>query len=421
MSDEKVDLNQADVDELAALPGIGEKLAARIIEHREGAGRFLSVADLAAVPGISEQMVRQVEDRLVVEPIPEEGMGPEAEPEVEEIIAGEEEAAAADEEIEAETAMATELEAEIEEEAPEPEPESEEFAAGEEEVAFERDLESEIIMAPAPGGEALMVGEEPTAIPEAEGEEVEPLAATPGLAPTPPPPSADQEKEPSIERQPETVTKTESLALTGCISALAGAFLGAILVLVLLFFLNGTLRFAGNAQAAVLRRELDQEIETLNLDQGILAGDVEDQQDVVDALSGQVATMTAMQETVMDSLTQAQTDVSSLQDEVDQLDDSLTDQGEDVTALQETAAQLDERLVAVAASAENFDVFLNNLRDILFRLQGPPPSPTATLTLTATVPTAGTKTPLPTSTPMPTRTPRPTATPLTLPRPTPTR
>jgi len=69
MSEEKVNLNQAGIDELAALPGIGEKLAAKIVEHRNDVGSFSEVSDLAAVPGISDQMVADLEDHLTVQAV----------------------------------------------------------------------------------------------------------------------------------------------------------------------------------------------------------------------------------------------------------------------------------------------------------------------------------------------------------------
>ena len=69
--DNKIDLNQAERDTLAGLPGIGEKLADRIIEYRESGQPFSAVAELAAVPGISENMVREIEDQVTVAAAPE--------------------------------------------------------------------------------------------------------------------------------------------------------------------------------------------------------------------------------------------------------------------------------------------------------------------------------------------------------------
>ncbi len=104
----------------------------------------------------------------------------------------------------------------------------------------------------------------------------------------------------------------------------------------------------------------------------------------------------------------------------------------DTAALEEAATELDERLTLVAEAAENFNAFLNSLRDLLIDSQGLPPAPTATATITATETLTATETitatatvfPDETTTPeattAPTRTPRPTATPLAQPSPTPT-
>lgn len=66
MTNERIDLNRADVSTLATLPGIGEVLAQRIIEYREMVHPFEEVIELAAVPGISEGMVRDFEERVTV-------------------------------------------------------------------------------------------------------------------------------------------------------------------------------------------------------------------------------------------------------------------------------------------------------------------------------------------------------------------
>ena len=51
-----VAINHASAEELAALPGIGPALAARIVEYRVAHGMFMSMDDLGAVPGIGPAM-----------------------------------------------------------------------------------------------------------------------------------------------------------------------------------------------------------------------------------------------------------------------------------------------------------------------------------------------------------------------------
>lgn len=50
-----ININTASREELERLPGIGEGLAARIIEHRERHGSFRRVEHLIIVRGISER------------------------------------------------------------------------------------------------------------------------------------------------------------------------------------------------------------------------------------------------------------------------------------------------------------------------------------------------------------------------------
>lgn len=55
-----IDLNTADQAALETLPRIGPALAQRIIDWREQNGRFQSVDDLLAVPGIGEKLLEGV-------------------------------------------------------------------------------------------------------------------------------------------------------------------------------------------------------------------------------------------------------------------------------------------------------------------------------------------------------------------------
>jgi len=57
----QVELNHATVEELVALPGVGEKLAARIIEYRDQNQGFKSVEELMNVKGIGEKSFQKLE------------------------------------------------------------------------------------------------------------------------------------------------------------------------------------------------------------------------------------------------------------------------------------------------------------------------------------------------------------------------
>jgi competence protein ComEA len=60
----KVNVNTASVQQLAELPGVGEKLAARIVEYRQKAGAFKSVHEMVNVRGIGEKSLTRIEAYL---------------------------------------------------------------------------------------------------------------------------------------------------------------------------------------------------------------------------------------------------------------------------------------------------------------------------------------------------------------------
>lgn len=53
-----VDLNQATLQELQLIPGLGPKLASAILQRRDQLGGFQSLDQLSEVPGIKEQRLR---------------------------------------------------------------------------------------------------------------------------------------------------------------------------------------------------------------------------------------------------------------------------------------------------------------------------------------------------------------------------
>lgn len=64
--DGTVDLNTADQAALEELPGIGPALAERIVAWREDNGRFRTIDDLLAVPGIGEKVLEGLRDGVRV-------------------------------------------------------------------------------------------------------------------------------------------------------------------------------------------------------------------------------------------------------------------------------------------------------------------------------------------------------------------
>ena len=60
-----IDLNKAPVHDFMELPGIGEKLAERIVQYRKNHGRFKSIEDLRKVRGIGKKRMEQLRPLVI--------------------------------------------------------------------------------------------------------------------------------------------------------------------------------------------------------------------------------------------------------------------------------------------------------------------------------------------------------------------
>ena len=65
-SDLRLNLNQATLEELETLPGIGPVLAQRIIDYRDAHGGFHSVSELLEVEGLGEKTYEKLSDYVKV-------------------------------------------------------------------------------------------------------------------------------------------------------------------------------------------------------------------------------------------------------------------------------------------------------------------------------------------------------------------
>lgn len=63
----KLNLNAATAEELRELPGIGETLAARIVDYRAQAGGFAHIDELTEVEGIGNVKFEAIRDLICVE------------------------------------------------------------------------------------------------------------------------------------------------------------------------------------------------------------------------------------------------------------------------------------------------------------------------------------------------------------------
>ena len=61
-----VNINTASKEELKTLPGIGDGIAARIIDYRESTGSFKSKDDIMLVRGIKEKLFEKIKDYITV-------------------------------------------------------------------------------------------------------------------------------------------------------------------------------------------------------------------------------------------------------------------------------------------------------------------------------------------------------------------
>ncbi len=59
-----IHVNTADLDTLVALPGVGEVLASRILQHREEHGPFDDASGLLEVQGVSPRLLARIQDQL---------------------------------------------------------------------------------------------------------------------------------------------------------------------------------------------------------------------------------------------------------------------------------------------------------------------------------------------------------------------
>ena len=63
----KVNINEANVDELSALKGIGVVKAEAIIQYREEHGDFKNVNELSEVKGIGDTTIARIKDDIKLE------------------------------------------------------------------------------------------------------------------------------------------------------------------------------------------------------------------------------------------------------------------------------------------------------------------------------------------------------------------
>ena len=62
----KININTADVQQLATLPGIGTVKAEAIVQYRNDNGKFKTINDLNEVKGIGDKMIKKISHEVTV-------------------------------------------------------------------------------------------------------------------------------------------------------------------------------------------------------------------------------------------------------------------------------------------------------------------------------------------------------------------
>lgn len=62
----KVDINSANLEELITLDGIGEKIAARILDYRKKNGPFQKIEDIMMVKGIGPKIFDRNKELILI-------------------------------------------------------------------------------------------------------------------------------------------------------------------------------------------------------------------------------------------------------------------------------------------------------------------------------------------------------------------
>jgi len=66
ISQKIININTAGIDELTTLPGVGPKMAEKILEHRKINGSFKTIEAIRDVKGIGEKKYEKLKDRISI-------------------------------------------------------------------------------------------------------------------------------------------------------------------------------------------------------------------------------------------------------------------------------------------------------------------------------------------------------------------
>jgi len=329
---ERVDLNRANAEELSALPGIGPRLAERVIAYRQAHGPFLFEEDITQVPGVGASLFQRLADRLTVTMPSAAELSSEEPPSLAETYGRFAESMDLDpapEEHVAQEVATVEPIAEPEGVAAQPEP-------------------PVVVQVPPPipfDDEGLESAPE-TVIVEAEASESDLDADDWASAPIPfddevaevvPEPEAPEPSAQPAPRQPGRFR----WFWTALLGAVFGGIFGLLLSLMVFAGINGAIDLnRSHAVRGVNGRlnELNTELSAVRQDVSTLQGDVEGIRRRVEVLSGLTARMEQAEETLATftkEIQALQADTDALTSSLDQLDTEVATMGETLDAVEE--------------------------------------------------------------------------------------
>jgi competence protein ComEA len=219
------------------------------------------------------------------------------------------------------------------------------------------------------------------------------------LAPEEPERTEPEVRRLPIDKEPPLVQVVSGPAgwgrmlLIGLLSAIGGA----LLALVFLFILNGTLDFQAATQRTVqgevarfegevhsLRAELQQVEDQLGT-LGDVAARLDTAQVSIDELGGEIKTIQSRLESMSDEAGTLRQEYTNLREDVDGMAGLVSGLGQQVGEIEAQLSALSRQMAAMGESVERSDLFMNGLRDMLNRLLGgqrPTPTPSAAVTIT---------------------------------------
>jgi len=373
----EVNLNNADAESLAALPGVTDELAQSIVTRREEKP-FETVEDVKSVDGVSDELFEQIQSLVTVadndaaddngdetgdEQADETPVETTEEEAVEEATNGE----AADEPVD---------DAEVDE-VPVPEEASDDEAVSTDTPALVDNADVAEDSASEESGDYVINW-------PGETEEVKEEELVEVVEETEPQPAADiidtPEEEPQLAPAPQPApassTSSSDSFRRPWLLMLVGTLLGAFVALGALYLINdGVLVFSNHpkiTQMETALSTLEEREATLNEKIGVLQTELTQLSSMKEQVETNLSDIKSIQqtdETQGEQLTILEDVSARLEDRASTIEERVSTVGKDVTGLQVKANKLTAALEEVEKDTARFDGFLDGMRQLLIEAQ----------------------------------------------------